>query len=102
METGFREFESELRSRGFQTVLTREWAPHTVVESHTHPFDASALMVTGELWLTVGDSTRHLRRGDTFEIPAGVAHEERYGSEGAIYWVGRRRAADESTTPSGS
>lgn len=89
-EKTFIEFESELRGRGFATVLTREWAPHTVVESHSHPFDASALIVSGDLWLTLGDSTEHLSRGDTFEIPAGTAHIERYGPEGAVYWVGRR------------
>lgn len=90
MEKTLPEFESLLLARGFTTVLTREWAPHTVVESHSHPFDASALVVNGELWLTLGDATRHLCRGDTFEIPAGTEHAERYGPEGAVYWVGRR------------
>jgi|SRR5580700_5035295 quercetin dioxygenase-like cupin family protein len=90
MEKSFSEFESELRDQGFPTVLTREWAPHAVVDRHSHPFDANALIVRGEMWLTVGETTRHLSRGDTFQIPAGAAHEERYGPEGATYWVGRR------------
>jgi hypothetical protein len=32
MEKSFVEFESELRAQGFATVLTKEWAPHTVVD----------------------------------------------------------------------
>jgi quercetin dioxygenase-like cupin family protein len=90
MEKSFAEFESEVRALGFATVLTREWAPQTVVDSHSHPFDANALVVRGDLWLTVGETTKHLSRGDTFEIPAGVAHVKRYGPDGATYWVGRR------------
>ena len=44
------------------------------------------------MWLTVGDSTRHLRSGDRFELDAQVLHSERYGPEGATYWVARSEA----------
>lgn len=44
------------------------------------------------MWLTVGDDVRHLLPGDPFTLDAGVAHAERYGSEGATYWVARRNA----------
>ena len=86
----FREFEAELLSQGFDEVLEREWAPLTVLDIHTHPFAAKALVVRGEMWLSVGDDTRHLRAGDGFEIDREVPHSERYGSEGATYWVARR------------
>ena len=86
----FREFEAELLSQGFDEVLEREWAPLTEVDTHTHPFAAKALVVRGEMWLSVGDDTRHLRAGDGFEIDREVPHRERYGSEGATYWVARR------------
>ena len=64
-----------------------------MLETHRHPFAAKALVVQGEMWLTVGDRTRHLRPGDTFELEPDVPHTERYGSEGATYWVARRNAA---------
>nr|WP_316640578.1 hypothetical protein [uncultured Roseateles sp.] len=35
-------------------------------------------------------ATRHLRAGDRFELDAEVPHDERYGIEGAMYWVARR------------
>jgi quercetin dioxygenase-like cupin family protein len=71
-------------------VLVRRWDPGTVLETHVHPFDASAVVVQGEMWLVTGDDTRHLFAGDSFELARGTPHSERYGSEGATYWVARR------------
>lgn len=89
----FNEFEADAKAQGFEEVLERQWKPLTVVDVHTHPFAAKALVVGGEMWLTVGDSTRHLLAGDTFELDAEVPHSERYGSDGATYWVARRGGA---------
>ena len=86
----FSEFEADLLGQGFDEVLERQWKPLTVVDTHTHPFAAKALVVGGEMWLTVGGNTRHLRAGDTFELEREEPHAERYGSEGATYWVARR------------
>jgi hypothetical protein len=41
------------------------------------------------MWLTVGERTQHLRAGERFELERGVPHAERYGPEGATYWVAR-------------
>jgi len=35
------------------------------------------------------ERTQHLRAGDRFELDHGVPHAERYGDEGATYWVAR-------------
>jgi hypothetical protein len=85
-------FEADARTLGFSEVLERNWPPDTVLERHTHPFDVKALVVRGEMWLTVGDHTRHLVPGDAFELDRNVPHSERYGSEGAAYWVARRQS----------
>ena len=89
-ELGFDEFESAARARGFTEVLERKWAAGTVLDTHTHPFAVEARVVQGEMWLTVGDNTRHLRPGDSFSLDREVKHAERYGNEGATYWVARR------------
>ena len=86
----FREFEADARAQGFDEVLERQWTPLTVLDNHVHPFAVKALVVQGEMWLTVGDDTRHLRAGDPFELDFEVPHSERYGNEGATYWVARR------------
>jgi quercetin dioxygenase-like cupin family protein len=49
-------------------------------------------VVQGEMWLSVGGQTQHLRPGDPFVLDAHVPHAERYGTEGATYWVARRNA----------
>jgi quercetin dioxygenase-like cupin family protein len=59
------------------------------VGSHTHS-TAQAVVVQGEMWLKVGDEERHLQPGDEFTLLKDTPHEERYGPEGATYWVARR------------
>jgi quercetin dioxygenase-like cupin family protein len=63
-----------------------------VVPTHTHPFSVSARVVQGDLWLRCeGEAeARHLMAGDSFELDADVPHDERYGEQGATYWVARR------------
>ncbi len=90
----FQEFETAAHSQGYSEVISREWPPSTVLDTHSHPFDAKALVVSGELWLTVGSGaeshTQHLTAGGRFELSRNIPHNERYGPEGATYWVARR------------
>ena len=88
----FESFRASSLKGGADEVLERHYAPGQVVETHTHPFDADALMTEGEMWLTCGGETRHLRAGDTFHLPNGTPHSEKYGPQGATYWVARRNA----------
>lgn len=88
----FDQFRAEALSQGFDEVLERRWGPHTVVPEHTHPFGVSALLVQGEMWLSAEGRERHLRCDDRFALEPGVLHAERYGADGATYWVARRNA----------
>ena len=88
----FEAFETDALARGFNEVAERRWQPDEVVAEHSHPFGVEALVVQGEMWLTVGDTVQHLRPGDTFELAHGAPHAERYGPEGATYWAARRHA----------
>lgn len=85
-------FRDQALREGFDEVLEREWAPLTELAAHTHPFSVKAVVTRGELWLTVGELTRHLRAGDRFELVRDTPHAERYGPEGAAYWVARRNS----------
>lgn len=93
MNPTFQEFEAASRAQGFDEVIERTWPPSTVLETHAHPFALQAVVVRGEMWLSVGEASRHLTAGDTFALEADVPHAERYGAEGATYWVARRAAA---------
>ena len=88
--TTFAEFESAAHAAGFDQSLVRQWAPDTILDTHTHPFDADAVVTEGEMWLTCEGTTRHLLPGDTFSLARELPHAERYGPRGATYWVARR------------
>lgn len=90
MDITFRQFESDTLARGYDEVVERRWEPLQVVDHHRHPFDADAVVVQGEMWLTEGDVTRRLGSGDMFTLHADAPHAERYGEDGATYWVARR------------
>ena len=88
----FSEFEAEQRALGCSEVIARSWEPDTVLDTHSHPFRARALVVQGEMWLTRDGVTQHLKAGDRFDVPANAPHAERYGPQGATYWVARSNA----------
>lgn len=90
--TSFEAFRASALAAGFDEVLERHWAPGTVLDTHTHPFAVEAVVTQGEMWLSHGGTTRHLRPGDRFTLAREVPHDERYGPEGATYWVARRNA----------
>lgn len=92
----FEEFQTNALAEGFDEVLERNWAPLTVLDTHSHPFSVRAVVTQGEMWLTVDGNARHLRPGDTFVLAQDVPHAERYGAEGATYWVARRNGVARS------
>jgi quercetin dioxygenase-like cupin family protein len=86
----FEVFEANARAQGFDAVLERRWAAKTELDAHTHPFAVWARVVQGEMWLAVGGDVKHLGPGDEFTLERDIPHEERYGADGATYWVARR------------
>ncbi len=88
----FSEFEAAARVDGYDEVVERSWPADHAIAIHEHPFAVRALVVAGEMWLTEGETTRHLRAGDAFELAAAAPHAERYGAAGATYWAARRHA----------
>jgi quercetin dioxygenase-like cupin family protein len=92
----FEAFSTQAQASGFDATLVREWAPGTDTGLHTHPFAVQVQVARGEFSLEVGETTRHLRAGDTFALDAEVPHVERYGAEGATFWVARRHLSPAS------
>jgi quercetin dioxygenase-like cupin family protein len=88
----FEAFAASAREQGFDEVIVREWAPGQVLETHRHGFDVQAWVVRGEVALTEGERTRVLHAGDSFQLERDAPHAERYGAEGATFWVARRHA----------
>lgn len=55
------EIEAEAHAASFEEVLDLLSAPPVLLGTQAYPFAAQARVVAGEMWLTQGDSTRHLR-----------------------------------------
>jgi len=88
----YADFEAAARAAGFDEVLVREWEPGLVLDMHRHPFAVKAHVARGDFWLTEGGTVRHLGAGADFELARDVPHAERYGAQGATFWVARRHA----------
>ena len=88
------QFRALMTAAGYDEVIERQWAPGTVLDTHTHPFEANALVVQGRMWLAErGGAERVLQAGDTFHLAPEIPHTERYcAQEGATYWVARKDA----------
>ena len=83
------QFELALRRDGFD-VRRDTMPPDTVVGEHAHPFDVRALVLNGEITLTVEGVQYAYREGDIFVLPAGHRHAEAVVPAGVDYLVGRR------------
>ena len=55
----FEQFDRRALAAGFDEVRERRWDPGAVVETHSHEFDADAVVTAGEIWLTCEGKTRH-------------------------------------------
>ena len=86
-------FETALRRDGFDEVARVSYPAGTVNAEHAHPYDVRALVLDGEITLTLEDVDYAYREGDIFVLPAGHRHAETVGPDGVAYLVGRRHAA---------
>ena len=86
----YAQFEAAALEQGFDEVLERVWGPNQELHTHSHTFAVNALVTQGDLWLSCGGTTRHLQPGDRFELGRDEPHAERYGPQGAVFWVARR------------
>lgn len=85
-------FEARLRTERYPEIRETELAPNCRNTEHSHPFDVLALVLQGEITLTVAGAARTYRSGDEFAMAAGCAHVEDVGPQGVRYLVGRRPA----------
>jgi quercetin dioxygenase-like cupin family protein len=82
-------FVRALTAEGFDefVLVTREAG---ALGQHTHPFEAKALILAGEIHIGT-DGTEHVYLpGDVFHLGANAPHTERYGPQGVQYLVARR------------
>ena len=84
------EFLAILSSEGFSEVVTVKRKANDGLDVHTHPFEAKALILEGDLTIRIGDTARTYREGDVFHLVSNIEHSEQYGPDGVSYLVGRK------------
>lgn len=84
------DFQTALRADGFADVDTRSLPPAQMNAQHSHPFAVRALVLEGEITLTVDGKAQVYRGGDVFTMAAGCEHAEQVGASGVSYMVGRK------------
>ncbi|APW38940.1 hypothetical protein RD110_18450 [Rhodoferax koreense] len=88
------EFKLELAAHRFPPpVLVSRDATYALGD-HAHDFDACALILEGEITLTLAGVATTYAAGDVFRVPAGQVHEEQAGAAGVQYLAGRRDPKD--------
>ena len=83
-------FIAQLQQQGFSDVSTVTRAPGGYLDTHTHPFEARALILAGDIRITCDGRETLYRPGEMFHLDHGEPHTESYGPEGVTYLVGRK------------
>jgi quercetin dioxygenase-like cupin family protein len=83
-------FEQNLLGQGY-AMSTVSRPANGQLDVHTHPFEARALILTGEIRIRcVGQEEKLYRPGEIFHLAHEEPHSESYGPEGVSYLVGRK------------
>ena len=85
------DFEAALKAENYPEVVNITKDVGYQMGEHTHAFDAYALILTGEITLTVNGVAATYKAGETFRLAANTPHLESALSSGVNYLVGRRR-----------
>lgn len=83
-------FENRLRDEGFDNTVLVERDANGHLDDHSHPFEALALILSGEITIRTQKESLTYRNGEVFHLMADEPHYEAYGPEGVRYLVGRR------------
>lgn len=86
------QFIEMLAREGHAEIVTVGREANRFLDTHSHPFEAKALILDGEIRLCIDDAEQICKTGQIFHLRANQPHSERYGPEGVRYVVGRKSA----------
>lgn len=66
------------------TFAVVELDPNAVVGRHQHPNEQIGIVLKGSMRFNIGDESREIREGDTYNIPANLPHDAAAGPDGAV------------------
>jgi len=84
------QFIEQLSKECFPSPVMVEREANASLGIHTHPFEAKALIIQGQIDITVDGIKTRYRAGDMFHLPKDQEHSESYGPNGVQYLAGRK------------
>lgn len=87
------DFEAQLKADSFDEITLLEKPIGYAMGEHQHTFEARALIVKGDITLTVSGVSTTYAAGDIFQLPAQTPHHEDAAAHGVTYLVGRKHPA---------
>lgn len=87
------QFTDALAQQGFAEAIVVQRPADGFLDLHSHTFAAQALILDGEIRLTVDGLEQRYQVGQVFHLAAHQLHTETYGPQGVRYLVGRKESA---------
>jgi len=88
------EFIHMLIQEGYPDPIEVRREPDGWLAEHSHPFEVYALILEGQIQLTVAGEDNTYKVGDIFYLGAQELHAESYGKTGVLYLASRRVVDD--------
>jgi len=85
------QFMELLRQEGFPDPVEVQQIPNGHLENHEHPFEVIALVIDGNISITVDGLHRVYGVGDIFRLSFRQPHAESYGPHGVKYLASRKQ-----------
>ncbi len=90
------EFRAACVGEGWDAPSPKSYPANDTPAMHSHDFDATVLIVDGELQMAFPDRVDVLGPGDRCIVPAGTVHSEQTGAAGATGWLATRQRRSSS------
>jgi quercetin dioxygenase-like cupin family protein len=83
-------FLDRLQKEDFPAPVVATRQPPFFLDLHSHPYEAKALVLDGQIDINVGGIKTIYLAGDVFHLLANQVHTENCGSKGVQYLVSRK------------
>jgi quercetin dioxygenase-like cupin family protein len=84
-------FENALRHDGYTEIARRQQPAGHATTPHAHEFGVRALVLQGDISLTVEGNVTRYATGEVFVMASGREHAETVGPDGVTTLAGRLR-----------
>jgi len=83
-------FQKTTTAQGFSEPVLVERQANGFMDVHSHPFEAQALILEGQIEIGLEHTNQIYRAGDVFHLLTDQPHWERYGPQGVVYLSARK------------